>query len=129
MRTYALRTGIAAAMALAAFGLPVSVSAQAPASSAQTPSAAPASLAPQAPLPDPQARRLTLDDAVRLALENNLGLQVAPFNPQLQDLNLAIARAAYTPAFTTRFSQNGNNQPSTGFLSGSSTATHSNQFA
>ena len=129
MRTYAIRAGMAAALILAAFGLPVSVSAQGASPSAQAPSTNPAPLATQTPLPDPQLRRLTLDDAVRLGLENNLGLQVARFNPQLQDLTLAIARAAYTPAFTTHFSQNGNNQPSTGFLSGSTTSTHSNQFA
>jgi HAE1 family hydrophobic/amphiphilic exporter-1 len=74
-------------------------------------------------------RRLTIDDAVRLALENNLGLQVARYNPQLQDLSLAVARGTWTPAFTTQLLQNGNKQPSTGFLSGSTTSTNSNQFA
>ncbi len=117
MRTYATRVGIIAAFMLAISGIPVSVSAQAPLTPVQT------------PLPDPLVRRLTLDDAVRLALENNLGLQVARFNPQLQDLSLAVTRGIYAPAFTTRFGQNGNNQPSTGFLSGSTTSTNSNQFS
>jgi outer membrane protein len=126
MRTSAIRAGILAAVALAASGMPVSVSAQAPALPA--PSRTPLT-AVQTPVPDPQLRRLTADDAVRLAMENNLGLQVARFTPQLQDLSLAVTRATWAPALTTRFSQNGNNQPSTGFLSGSSTSTHSNQFA
>jgi outer membrane protein len=116
MRTYATRLQIIGAFVLAISGIPVSVFGQ-------------ASLVPQGPLPAPQARRLTLDDAVKLALENNLGLQVARINPQLQDLSVALARSAWTPALTSRFSQNGNDQPSTGFLSGSATSTHTNQFA
>jgi outer membrane protein len=121
MRTYAIRAGIVTAVMLAVFGMPVSTSAQVPQSPASP-------LAVQTPLPDPQTRRLTLDEAVKLALENNLGLQVARFNPQLQDLTLALARTAWNPSLTTRFQQNGTNRPSTGFLSGSSTSEHSNRF-
>jgi outer membrane protein TolC len=117
-----------AAMIVAAFGMPVSVSAQTPAAPAPAPSAQ-QPLAVPTPAPDALVRRLTADDAVRLALENNLGLQAARFTPQLQDLSLAITRGAWTPAFTTRFVQNGNNQPSTGFLSGTTTSTHTNQFS
>jgi HAE1 family hydrophobic/amphiphilic exporter-1 len=115
MRTYATRAGIVAAVMLATFGMPVSVSAQAP-------------LNVQTPLPDPQLRRLTLEEAVKLGLENNLGLQVARFNPQLQDLSVLIARAAWAPALSTTFAQTGNTAPSTGFLSGSATSTHTTQF-
>jgi len=130
MRLYAIRAGVLAAIVLAASGMPVSVSAQAPTAS---PAPAPATQRPltavQQAVPEALLRRLTADDAVRLALENNLGLQVARFNPQLQDLSLAVTRASWTPALTTRFLQNGNNQPSTGFLSGSATSTNSHQFA
>jgi outer membrane protein TolC len=122
MRMYATRSVIVTALMLAVSGMAVSTS-------AQTPPPPQSSLTVQTPLPDPQLRRLTLDDAVRLALENNLGLQVARFNPQLQDLNLAIARAAWTPALSTTFSQNGDTQPSTGFLSGTTTSTHLGQFS
>jgi len=123
MRTYAIRAGIVAAAMVAASGMPVSVFAQ------QSTGARPPLTAIQTPVPDALLRRLSADEAVRLALQNNLGLQVARFSPQLQDLSLAVTRATWAPALTTRFSQNGNNQPSTGFLSGSSTSTHSNQFA
>jgi len=118
-----------AAMVLVASGMPVSVSAQAPAAAtpAQTPQRPLTAI--QTPVPDGQLRRLTSDEAVRLALENNLGLQAARFSPQLQDLNLAVTRGTWTPALTTRFLQNGNNSPSTGFLSGSATSTTSHQFA
>jgi len=125
MRTYAIRACILAAILMAASGMPVSVSAQTPAA----PAARPPLTAIQTPVPDALLRRLTTDEAVRLALENNLGLQVARFSPQLQDLSLVVTRATWAPALTTRFSQNGNSQPSTGFLSGSTTSTHSNQFA
>jgi HAE1 family hydrophobic/amphiphilic exporter-1 len=126
MRTYAIRAGVLAAVVLAASGMPVSVSAQAPAGTAP---ASPPLTAVQAPVPDALMRRLTAEEAVRLALENNLGLQVARFNPQLQDLSLAVTRGTWAPALTTRFLQNGNNQPSTGFLSGSTTTQTSHQFA
>jgi HAE1 family hydrophobic/amphiphilic exporter-1 len=116
-----------AAMIVAASGMPVSVSAQAPPVPAPAPSAQ-QPLAVPTPAPDALVRRLTADDAVKLALENNLGLQAARFTPQLQDLSLAITRGAWTPAFTTRFLQNGVNQPSTGFLSGTSTSVRTNQF-
>src|SRR6266850_5556274 len=57
--------------------------------------------APLANAPGEQVRRLTIDEAVRLALENNLGIQVARINPQIQDLAVALARAAWVPTFNT----------------------------
>ncbi len=47
--------------------------------------------------PDQPAIRLTLDDAVNLALEHNLDIAVERINPQVGDLNIAQVRAAYTP--------------------------------
>jgi outer membrane protein TolC len=121
MRTYAVRACLIGVFSLAAFGTPVSVSAQ----------AAPAAPAPltQTPVPAADTRRLTLEEAVTLAVQNNLGLQVARFNPELQDLQLALARTAWNPALTTRFQQNGSTQPSTGFLSGTTTSQHTNRFS
>ena len=78
MRRYAIRAGILAAVVVAASGMPVSVSAQAPAA----PATRPPLTAIQTPVPDALLRRLTADDAVRLALENNLGLQAARFSPR-----------------------------------------------
>src|SRR4029079_10026473 len=34
-------------------------------------------------------RRLSVDDAVRLALEQNLGIQIDRLNPQIQDISVA----------------------------------------
>ena len=69
--------------------------------------------------PGDQVRRLTIDEAVRLALDNNLGIQIARFNPQIQDLAVAVARAAWVPTFTTTLQGSSTDLPNTSFLSGS----------
>ena len=66
-------------------------------------------------------RRLSIDDAVATALEQNLDLQVQRINPELQDLSTAQFRAAYTPNFVSTLSSADSTQPSTSFLSGSAT--------
>src|SRR5687767_10524684 len=52
----------------------------------------------QAPALTVQGTPLALEDAVRMALENNLGIQVEKLNPQIQVLGIARADAAYAPA-------------------------------
>jgi len=66
-----------------------------------------------------ETRRLSIDDAVRLALEHNLGIQIARFDPQVQDLTVAQARAAYVPSFTDTFLKNSQDSPNNSFLAGS----------
>jgi outer membrane protein TolC len=51
---------------------------------------------------------MTLDDAVRFALERNLDIAVQRLNPQLQDIAVATARTFYGPALTTTLGQNNN---------------------
>jgi outer membrane protein TolC len=68
-----------------------------------------------------QVRPLTIDEAVRLALDNNLGIQIARFNPQVQDLSVALARSAWVPNFTTVVQGAGTSTPNSGFLSGANT--------
>lgn len=68
--------------------------------------------------PPPDVRRLTVDDAVRLALENNLGVQVSRLDPPLQDLGVAQAQAAWTPTLTGALQGSNTNAPSNSFLSG-----------
>ena len=63
-------------------------------------------------------RRMSIDDVVATALEQNLDLQVERINPQLQDLATAQFRAAYTPNFVSTLSTSDVTQPSTSFLSG-----------
>jgi outer membrane protein len=64
--------------------------------------------AAQQPPPAPaaatgSARRLTIDEAVKLALEQNLSLQVQRLNPQIQDLSVAQVRTVWTPSVASSF--------------------------
>jgi outer membrane protein TolC len=138
MRTIATRTCLAALIA-AAFGTHVSVSAQSPAaapeafvSSAVGGNArgrtsllavaleAASSQQPARPSADGRpVRRLTADEAVKLAVENNLGIQISRIDPQIEDLNIVGARAAWAPAFTSQFQNNSLQRPSANIFSGS----------
>ena len=77
--------------------------------------------APLASAPGDQMRRLTIDEAVRLALDNNLGVQIARINPQLQDLSVALARSAWVPTFNTTVQGSSAATPNNSFLSGATT--------
>jgi HAE1 family hydrophobic/amphiphilic exporter-1 len=93
-------------------------SAQQPAASAQQPAAAPAQA--QAPTEEPyivgqakppvepgaSVRDMSLEQAIEVALENNLDLKVARMNPQIQDYSLQAARAAFNPVLGSNFNQN-----------------------
>jgi len=50
---------------------------------------------------------LTLDDAVKLALERNLDIVVQRLSPQLQDIAMASAQAFYNPLVTSTFARAG----------------------
>lgn len=63
-------------------------------------------------------RRMSIDDAVATALEQNLDLQVQRINPQLQDLTTAQFRAAYTPSFVSTVSTADQTAPSNSVLAG-----------
>ena len=63
-------------------------------------------------------RRLTIDDAVRMALEQNLNVQVERFNPLISDLSIAQARTAWTPSIRTTLTTTGRDAPVNSFLSG-----------
>lgn len=65
-----------------------------------------------------QARRLSMDEAVALALENNLDLQVERISPQVQDLSVAQVRTGYTPTFTSNINWNDQTQPPVSLLAG-----------
>ncbi|MDO8836916.1 MAG: hypothetical protein Q7V01_15040, partial [Vicinamibacterales bacterium] len=52
--------------------------------------------------------RLSVDDAVTRALENNIELSVERLNPQLQDLSLAQVKAAYRPTLNALSSMSSN---------------------
>ena len=64
-------------------------------------------------------RTLTLDEAVTLALEQNMAIRVERINPQLQDENVMMARAAFVPTLTSDLNYHRATTPPDSFLSGS----------
>ena len=71
----------------------------------------------QAPTIVVQGTPLGLEDAVRMALENNLGIQVEKLNPQIQLLGIRRADAAYAPTLFSTFSRRSSTAPPGDFLS------------
>ena len=117
MRTMVIRVSVVAAV-VAVFGMSASVFAQVAQTGLQVVAAS-----------APQVRRLTVDDAVKLALENNLGIRVARIDPQIQDLNIVNARSGWTPSFSSSFQTNSNDAPNRNFLAGAQgTTTSSDQL-
>ncbi len=90
-----------------------------PAVHAQTPTSA-------APAAGP-VRRMSIDDAVATAIEQNLDLQVQRYNPELQDASITQFKAVYTPNFVSTVSTSGSTQPSTSVLSGAASGITNNQ--
>ncbi len=80
-----------------------------------TPVTQPAGQAAETPI-----RRLTVEEAVRLALENNLGIRLARFAPQVEDLTLVAAQTAWTPTLTNQLQGTGTDSPNNTFLAGGS---------
>src|SRR5687767_13731388 len=64
------------------------------------------------------ARRLTIEEAVEMALENNLGIQPARIDPRDQDLAVAEERAACVPTVTSVMDTFSADSPNSSLLSG-----------
>jgi outer membrane protein len=73
-------------------------------------------------------RRLSIDEAVTLALEQNLGIRIQRFDPQIQDTSVAQARAFWAPNFTTSFNRNSQTLQSTNAFTGSGASTLNQSF-
>jgi outer membrane protein TolC len=65
---------------------------------------------------------LTLDDAVRFALERNLDIAVQRLNPQISDISYASIRSVYHPSLTSTLASQSTTNPSTTTISGSTQA-------
>ncbi len=65
---------------------------------------------------DSAPMRLTLDDAVRMALENNLDIAVDRLEPDVAAQRVAQATSAYLPAFSGVFGRNHQLQPPSNLL-------------
>ncbi len=136
-RTWAVAAAIfglvgAAALAQQPAPAPPQAPAQVPATPPQTPppeTIEPYVMGQAKPPVEPGAslRDMSLEQAIEIALENNLDLKVARMNPQIQDYSLQAARAAFKPTLSGNFNQNHSSQVSTSSLDGVSTIVNQQQ--
>jgi outer membrane protein len=125
------RAAVAGTMAFVfASGMTLSGSGQAaqPQQAAMTPAPKPA----QDPQPASIANGtpLSMEEAVRMALENNLGIQGERLNPEIQSYAVARANAVYRPALVSSFTRSNSTAPPTDFLSSTAaTVTNGNLFS
>jgi outer membrane protein TolC len=108
---------------LTAFALASGAQAWAQSSPQQPPPGAPSA----APAPGP-VKRISLDDAVQLALEQNLNLQVQRLDPQVQEQTVRQVRTAWTPLFTTSVVTSNSKSPVSSFLSGATDTLTNDSF-
>ena len=62
--------------------------------------------------------RLTIDDAVKDALDHNLDIAVQRLNPEINDISYASLRAVYNPALTSQFFTQAQLNPATTTIAG-----------
>ncbi len=106
---------VALLLCLSAFGRPVFASEQQ--QTVQPPATVPPPVEPSAP-----QLQLSADEAVKLALENNLGIRAEKLGPQIGTYGVAQARAAYNPTlFSTSTKRESTSPPD--FLTSGGVAT------
>ncbi len=66
---------------------------------------------------------LTLDEAIKLALDRNLDIAVQRLNPQTFDFSIAALNASYRPSLTSTLAQQAITNPSTQTISGAAAGT------
>jgi outer membrane protein len=79
--------------------------------------------------PGEVVRRISIDESVRLAMEQNLGIRIQRFDPGIQDTGVYLARSSWAPTLSSTFSRNSNQQPVTSILSGSQPSVTTGTFA
>jgi outer membrane protein len=99
---------------------------------AATPQQPPAGTPPAPQIPESTTStgpvmRLSADEAVRMALENNLGVQAERLSPQINTLNVAQARAAYAPVLFSNFLSRNSTQPPSSFVTGGTSSILTNE--
>jgi outer membrane protein len=123
------------ALAVSAFGQTPPTAAQPPAPQTPPATAQPQQAPPMPALPSteppPQrtgpTKRLTLDEAVQSALEQNLTLQVQRIDPRVQDYFVAQARTAWVPTVSSSVQYNNTEQQTDVSYLGNASTINSNQ--
>jgi outer membrane protein TolC len=112
--------------------MPLSASGQAAQTqqaAATTPAATPRrAQEPLPPSPVANGTPLSMDEAVRMALENNLGIQAERINPEIQNLAVAQANAVYAPNLVSSLTRSNSTAPPTDFLSSSADVVTNGNF-
>jgi outer membrane protein TolC len=120
-------TAGAALSALFVFGADP-VRAQTTASAAPPPTmAAPAPATAPAQLQG-NVRRLSIDEAVTMALEQNVDLQVDRMDPQVADYAVSVARSNWVPAFYSNVLTRNQTNPTTDVFGGDTTSVSEDRF-
>jgi outer membrane protein TolC len=113
-REWRLLTAVVACSALFVFGAgPVR---------AQTAQAAATIAASSASQLQAGVRRLSIDEAVAMALEQNIDLQVDRIDPQVQDYSVSVARSGWTPALFSNVTTRHQTNPPTDVFGGDTSA-------
>jgi outer membrane protein len=98
--------------AAVAVGVGLSASGRQVFASEQQPPRPPVVQAPPPTAPAGPEIQLTADDAVRMALENNLGVQAERLGPRISTLNVASARSLFAPRLqSTTLTRSSTNPP------------------
>ena len=130
-------SAVSASLSLGCARRPVPVRFRPPVSaSGQTPAPAPAALTQAEPasraagaVPGTAVPDSRVDEAVRMALENNLGIQAERLSPQMQTLGVAQTRAAYAPTARRQLhDKNSNTQPAAGLPDRQRSVAHQRQL-
>jgi outer membrane protein TolC len=85
-----------------------------------------AAAAATAEQPQGPVRRLSIDEAVALALEQNVNLQVERINPQVADVAISVARSGWTPTVFSNLTNRSQTNPPTDIFGGAATVTNEN---
>lgn len=72
--------------------------------------------------------RVSSDEVVRMALENNLGIRAEQLNPQIQTYGVAQARAVFAPSLISQTTTRSSTTPPGNFLTGSGSTLTNDSF-
>jgi outer membrane protein TolC len=70
------------------------------------------------PQPGTTTVRISSDDAVKMALENNLGIRAEQLNPQIETYAVAQARAAFGPSIISQTTTRSSTNPAGNYFTG-----------
>lgn len=114
-----------AGVLLFASGMAVSASGQLPQQQTVPTATVPTAVSPRQAIGQ-TGTPLAIEEAVRMALESNLGIQIEKLNPQIQVFGVSRARGVYAPSLLTGFARRSSTQPPTDFNTSASANEISN---